>query len=55
MRPEDVPGEWVLTDKAGQRFADTLLKPPEPNETLKAAAARYLARAAAIRALGDEG
>lgn len=35
---------WVLNRQDSQAFVDTLLNPPEPNDALKAAAARYKAR-----------
>jgi len=35
---------WVLNRRDSKAFIDALLNPPEPNEALKAAAARYKAR-----------
>jgi uncharacterized protein (DUF1778 family) len=32
---------WVLSRRESKAFVDTLLNPPEPNQALKAAAARY--------------
>ena len=35
---------WVLSERDSAAFVDALLHPPEPNEALKSAAARYKAR-----------
>jgi uncharacterized protein (DUF1778 family) len=41
IREHDV---WVLNRQDSQAFVDALLSPPEPNDALKAAAARYKVR-----------
>ena len=35
---------WVLNRRESKKFVDALLNPPDPNEALRAAAARYKAR-----------
>jgi uncharacterized protein (DUF1778 family) len=35
---------WVLNRRESKTFVDALLNPPDPNEALRAAAARYKAR-----------
>lgn len=35
---------WTLNRRDSKAFVDALLNPPEPNEALKAAAARYKSR-----------
>jgi uncharacterized protein (DUF1778 family) len=35
---------WTLNRRDSKAFIDALLNPPEPNEALKAAAARYKSR-----------
>jgi len=35
---------WVLSRRASKAFVEALLNPPEPNEALRAAAARYKSR-----------